>query len=126
LAMIRQSMEARGFVTQLNPSGLLLIDLHPSRWEALLRAYETAGAAPFPSGGARTDVYELARLLALHPAPFSVQPLNPIRAAVKSIGGKGGRERAATALLKQCAERLRRKAPLPSALADILRAWLIA
>ena len=124
LAEIRLTMETRGFCSRVSPSGLLWVDLHPLRWEALLYAYRPAAALPFPDRVALMDVYELTRLLLRHPSPFHEQPMEPIRAMLKSVGRKNGPERLAPAMLKQCAERLRRKAPLPSALAGILQTWL--
>ena len=125
LERIRLTMREKGFDTQINPSGLLLIDLQPSRWERLLRAFPRAGALPLPGDDRLAQLYALTRLLRLHPAAFQNQPMEPIRAVMKQFGRKGGLPALAARLMEQCAQRLRRSEPLPSALADVLAFWLM-
>ena len=124
LARIRVSMREKGFETQTGESGLLLIDLQPSRWERLLSAFPHAVTPPFPNDDRLLRPYALLRLLQLHPAAWEDQPMELIRAAVKHLGRKNGFAVLAPRLLEQCAQRLRRKEPLPSALADVLAYWI--
>jgi hypothetical protein len=69
-------------------------------------------------------VYAFMRLLKRHPSDFDWQPMDMIRAVFKRYHGKDGLPALAPGLLSRCAERLRRNAPLPSALADVLYSWL--
>ncbi len=124
LAQLQYTMRETGFTVETGPSGLLLIDLQPSRWERLLRSFPHAETAPFPGDGRLLDVYELMRLLRRHPSAFERQPMDPIRAVLKRYTRRDGLPALAPRLTAQCAEWLRQKAPLPSALADVLFTWI--
>jgi hypothetical protein len=125
LAQIRHSMREKGFDTQESESGLLLIDLQSSRWDGLLNAFPRAGKLPLPKDDRLAQLFALHRLLRLHPSAFQNQPMEPVRAVMKQFGRKDGLPALAPRLLEQCAQRLRRNEPLPSALADVLAYWLL-
>ena len=124
LKSIMETMRERGFSLQISHAGLLLIDLLPERWEALFRSFQPVEPAPFPTVDLQIDVYALARLLGRHPSPFSRQPMELVRAMLKRFHGASGLPALARGMLGQCAQRLRRGEPLPSALADGLTVWL--
>lgn len=124
LAQLQYTMREAGFAVETAPSNLLLIDLQPYRWEELLNSFPSAEAAAFPGDDRLLDVYALVRLLKRHPSALEVQPMDMIRAVFKNYRGKDGLPVLAPKLLSQCAERLRRNAPLPSALADVLISWI--
>lgn len=125
LARLQYTMRETGFTAETGPSDLLLIDLQPSRWERLLRSFSHAEAALFPGDGRLLDVYALMRLLMRHPSAFELQPMDPVRAVMKRYTQRDGLPALAPLLIAQCAERLRRKAPLPTALADVLYSWIL-
>jgi hypothetical protein len=124
LAQLQHTMREAGFAVETDPSDLLLIDLRPSRWEELLGSFPHAEASAFPDDGRLLDVYALMRLLKRHPSALELQPMDMIRAVFKNYHGRDGLPSLAPKLLSRCAERLRRNAPLPSALADVLYSWL--
>ena len=124
LARLQYTMRETGFAVETGPSDLLLIDLQPSRWERLLSSFPLAEAAPFPDDGRLLDVYALMRLLMRHPSAFELQPMDPVRAVLKRYSLRDGLPALAPRLIAQCAQRLRRKAPLPSALANVLFTWI--
>ncbi|MBN1777162.1 MAG: hypothetical protein JW811_03485 [Clostridiales bacterium] len=121
---MRQSLRKHGFTTQVDASQLLLIDLQPSRWKALLNTFQKAKTAPFPRDETLHPVYALARLLELHPSDCTRQPTDMIRAVFKQYAVKGGLPKLAPRLHARCAEKLRRGEPLPSVLAKVLYVWL--
>jgi len=124
LARIRRTMTAQGFTAQISPSNLLLIDLQPGRWERLLCSFPHAEAVSVPADDRWLDVYALARLLMRHPSALENQPMEMIRAVFKRYARKDGLPVLTPLLLSQCAQKIRCREPLPSALADILVFWL--
>lgn len=113
-----------GWITRVDSSGLLLIDLAPARWEALLGSFPVALPVAFPQNEALHGVYALARLLQKHPAGFAVQPMEWIRGAMKRLTVKGGLIAYAPQMQEACAALLRLGQPLPSALENVFNAWL--
>lgn len=124
LTRMQNTMRERGFIVQTDPSDLLLIDLRPERWEALLNTFQSAAAAAFPQDERLIGVYALARLVSRHPSDFARQPMDMIRSVLKQYGIKDGLPTLAPKLYTRCAEKLRRGEPLPSALANALSTWL--
>jgi hypothetical protein len=124
LAHIRGQLIAQGFTAQTNPSGLLLINLQPGRWERLLRSFPHSESFRIPTDEGLLPVYALARLLIRHPAALENQPMDMIRAAFKRYAKKDGLPVLAPLLIAQCAQKIRRREPLPSSLADVLGSWL--
>ena len=124
LHTMQKAMREQGFVTQITENNLLLIDLQPIRWRMLLAAFPRFGIEPFPQDDRLLAVYALARLLSRHPSPLEQQPMEPVRAVLKRYGQTDSLPAIAPRLIGLCAERLRRKQPLPSALADVLYTWL--
>lgn len=106
-------------------SGLWRLDLTMDGYAALVRGLPLA-PPPLPIDDALHPAYALCRLLCLHPAPLHAQPLEPLRAALKRMDG------APQAMLQiiqpthiRCAELLRLKQPLPSAMGGALALWLM-
>ena len=124
LQILQNTMRERGFVSQISENNLLLIDLQPIRWRMLLSTFPCFGVEPFPRDDRLLAVYALARLLSRHPSPLEIQPLEPVRAVLKRYDQPNTLPALVPRLISQCAERLRRKQPLPSALADVLFTWL--
>ncbi len=121
---MQKTMREQGFVSHIDESNLLLIDLEPIRWRMLLEVFPRFGVEPFPQDDRWLEVYALARLLARHPSPIDRQPMEPVRAVLKRYDRKNSLPALMPQLISQCAERLRRKLPLPSVLADVLYTWL--
>ena len=124
MARMRDTMREAGFAVETDPSSLLLIDLQPCRWKALLSSFPNAGAAAFPDDDRLLDVYAFMRLLRRHPSDSDRQPMEMIRAVLKRYCGPDGLPALAPGLLSRCAEKRRQNAPLPSALANVLYSWL--
>ena len=124
LIRILQAMDSRDWIAEIDSSNLLLIDLKPGRWKALLDSFPYTDLVPIPQNEALHGVYALARLLAKHPSPFEAQPMEWIRGAMKRLAVKGGLQEYALQLHTACAAMLRSKKPLPSALANVFNAWL--
>jgi hypothetical protein len=124
LAPVLQALIGGGFTGTPDPGGLLLIDMQPERWKALLKPFRAAGPAAFPQDETLHGVYALARLLWRHPAAFELQPMDMLRAALKRYAEKDGLKMLAPRLHARCAELLRQGKPLPSALAGVLTVWL--
>ena len=124
MARMRYTMREAGFTDEIDPSYLLLIDLQPYRWKALLNSFPNAGAVGFPDDDRLLNVYALMRLLNRHPSDFDRQPMDMVRTVLKRYRGPDGLPALAPGLLSRCSERLRQNAPLPSVLANVLYAWL--
>jgi hypothetical protein len=124
LAAAGKSLRECGFIAQVDLHKLLLIDMQPARWKALLESFQAAEATPFPQDETLHRVYALARLLMRHPSDFARQPMDMIRAAMKQYASEEGLPKFAPQLHARCAEKLRRGDALPSALAKVLFAWL--
>ena len=124
LVSICQSFQERGFVTQVDSKNLLLIDLQPMQWNALLHSFGSAKQTTIPQNETLHGVYALARLLMRHPADLQEQPMEMIRAVFKQYSNEGKLQILAPVLHALCAKKLRNGQALPAALAQVLFTWL--
>ena len=124
LTLVRHVLLANGFTETLNSGDLLLIDLQPARWKALLEAFKPVAPATFPQNETLQGVYALSRLLKRHPAALEAQPMELLRAALKRYAEKDGLQTLAPQLHTRCAELLRQGKALPSALENVFYVWL--
>ncbi len=124
LSLVRHALSANGFLETLDPSGLLLIDLRPARWKALLERFQSVKPASFPQDETLHGVYALAKLLSRHPAALELQPMDMLRAALKRYTDKDGLKILAPELHARCAQLLRQGKALPSALENVFYVWL--
>lgn len=123
-SFVRQALAEHGFTAATTPGGLLLIDLQPARWKAMLESFRPTGPVPFPQDETLHGIYALSRLLSRHPAALKRQPMDMLRAALKRYAEKDGLAQLAPRLHARCAELLREGKPLPSALTNVLYIWL--
>ena len=108
--------------------GLLSVDFSIARYEVLLTAFPTVPPPIFPllSLAEYHPAYALCRFLLLHPAPFSQQPLAPLREMLKVVCSADSKAvfHLIPRLHGECAQWLRAGAPLPSAAGQVLSSFL--
>jgi hypothetical protein len=119
-----RALMERGFVVDNTPAGLWKIDCSGERFFRIFDAFSTEPAAAFPVDERAADVYALERLLDAHPSPWKEQPTELLRAIAKNCGRREELIRRTPKILQNCAMRIRRGMPLPSAAAGMLRSWL--
>ncbi|HPJ02267.1 MAG TPA: hypothetical protein PKU80_05460 [Candidatus Limiplasma sp.] len=124
LACVQHALLAHGFTATVAANSLLLIDLQPARWKALLDMFMLEEPVPFPLDETLHGVYALFRFLQRHPAAFEQQPMDMLRAALKRYAQKDGLTKLAPQLHAKCAQRLRQGQALPYALEKVLGAWI--
>ena len=119
-----EAMAAAGFCIVCTDNGLWSVDLTDARWRALVLDPQWPMRCAFPTEVRLLGVYQLARLLAAHPAPWPQQPLQPLRAVFKRLDTPQELMRVAPELIAECAGLLRKGEPLPAAAAGPLWLWL--
>lgn len=119
-------LEQAGYTASIVPRGLLAIDWNETRWQAFSDRYAASGEPVFPQDEKLHSVYELARLMRLHPVRLARQPKPMLRALAKAACRKGGLVACAPNALVACAQRLRLHEALPSAAMGLLTAELYA
>lgn len=104
--------------------GLWRLDWTEERFLAALKDCPTE-PPPLPGDSGLHPAYALCRLMLFHPAPFPLQPLGPLRTALKLCEGpRAGVLEAVGGLHAECAARLRRGEPLAHAAGRVLARWL--
>lgn len=119
-----EAMAAAGFCIVCKDNGLWTVDLTDPRWHVLVLEPQWPLRCAFPAEVRLHGVYQLARLLATHPAPWPQQPRQPLRAVLKRLDAPQALMRVSPELTAQCAGLLRKGQPLPSAAAGPLWRWL--
>ena len=118
------AMAEAGFQFCETENGLWAVDLTDIRWRTLLLEPPWPCACAFPEEVRLHGVYQLARVLAAHPAPWSQQPREALRAVLKRLDAPQALIQTAPEITAQCAVLLRKGKPLPSAAAGPLWRWL--
>lgn len=119
------ALDALGVECRLNADSLLWkLDWTQARYRALEAALPRTPPA-FPQRPFLEDAYALCRLLLLHPAPLSRQPLAVIREVLKlDASVLTERPEVLRRLHGQCAAALRLGEPLPSLAGGLLCDWI--
>ena len=124
LIVAQNALSRLGYQSWINSRGLLALDWDEARWRAFTEKCAITKPALLPADQSLENVYALARLLAVHPAPLEKQPKPLLRALLKRYHQPAGMIEYAPAALSACARQLRTHEPLPYAGAGILFAWL--
>ena len=119
-----EAMAAAGFCIVCTDNRLWTVDLTNPRWRTLVLEPQWPMRCAFPTEVRLHGVYQLARLLAAHPAPWPQQPWQPLRTVLKRLDTPQAMIRISPELTAHCARLLRKGQPMPSAAAGPLWRWL--
>jgi hypothetical protein len=115
-----RELTLRGLTVQMIGQGMWALDFAENRWLNLMESVKGAQDTGFPKDERWLPVYELARLLAAHPAPWEQQPREMVRALLKRYDQPEEMIQYALQAIRGCALLLRKKQVLPSAAAGLL------
>ena len=121
---LEKRLFVQGFTVVTTDTALWRIDLTEDRWGYILGQVAPIVPDALPQQEKYMPVYSLARLLYAHPCAWQVQPKPLLRVIIKRLDQPDSLLRSITSLQEACAERLRKRQPLPYAGCGMLSAWL--
>ena len=124
LTVAQDALAGLGYASWINERGLLALDWDERQWHVKVTAFQHIPAVAVPTNGRLENVHALARLLAAHPSPLTLQPKPMLRALLKRYHLLDAMLQFAPGALSVCAQQLRAHQPLSAAGAGILYAWL--